>query len=263
MSAAAHDELLFEVREGIGQITFNRPQARNALTFAMYEEVAAIVDRIADTTEIKALVLTGAGGQAFAAGTDITQFRDFRTAQDALDYEARMDRILGTLERAQVPTIAAIAGACTGGGAAIAAACDLRIAAPGIRFGFPVARTLGNILSMTNFVRLVSLIGIGRTRDLILTARLLDAQEAFSAGLVLEVVADEAALLPRAQELAQNLASHAPLTMRATKEALLRIRERLLPEASDDLLLSCYLSADFREGMDAFLNKRKPEWTGS
>ena len=116
------DELLYEARDGIGLITFNRPQARNALTFAMYERLAEIA---ADPGSIRALVITGAGEKAFAAGTDIGQFRAFATADDAIAYEARLDRVLGALERCPVPTIAAIAGACTGGGAGIAAACPL------------------------------------------------------------------------------------------------------------------------------------------
>ncbi|HJQ57801.1 MAG TPA: enoyl-CoA hydratase-related protein, partial [Vineibacter sp.] len=142
------DDLLYDVRDGIGRVTFNRPQARNALTFAMYERLAAICEEINAGAAVKALIVTGAGDKAFAAGTDIGQFRDFKGAEDGLAYEAKMDRIIDTVERCRVPTIAAIAGACTGGGAAIAAACDLRIAAANARFGFPIARTLGNCLSM-------------------------------------------------------------------------------------------------------------------
>jgi len=126
-STATHEDLLYSVQDGIARITFNRPQARNALTFAMYERMAEICQEINADRSIKALILTGAGDKAFASGTDISQFRAFKTAQDALDYEARIDRVLGTLEQCRVPVIAAIAGACTGGGAGIAACCDLRI----------------------------------------------------------------------------------------------------------------------------------------
>jgi enoyl-CoA hydratase/carnithine racemase len=154
-------------------------------------------------------------------------------------------------------------GAAIGGGLAIGAACDLRIVSPRATFGVPIARTLGNCLSMANLVRLASLIGSARVKELIFTARLIDAAEARAIGLVHEVVADEAALLPRAEELALRLATHAPLTLRATKEGLRRMRLRLLlPEDGRDLVLSCYLSRDFREGVKAFLAKRKPEWTG-
>ena len=145
-------DLLYELRDGIARITFNRPQARNAFTFAMYERLAEICREANDDRSIKAMILTGAGDKAFAAGTDIIQFRAFKTPEDALDYEARIDRVLGALERCRVPTIAAIAGACTGGGAGIAACCDLRIAhRRRAKFGFPIARTLGNCLSMSNY----------------------------------------------------------------------------------------------------------------
>jgi enoyl-CoA hydratase/carnithine racemase len=256
------DELLYEVRDGIGRITFNRPQARNALTFAMYERLAAICGEIDAQRQVRALVLTGAGDKAFAAGTDISQFRDFRTAEDGLAYEAKMDRVIDALERCGVPTIAAIAGACTGGGAAIAAACDLRIAAANARFGFPIARTLGNCLSMSNYARLVALIGAARTTEVIFTARLVEAEEARTIGLVGEVLPDHAALMQRADVLAATLASHAPLTLRATKEALRRIRASMSAAEGDDLVTMCYTSADFREGMAAFLEKRPPRWTG-
>ena len=140
----AAGDLLYTVQDGIARVTFNRPQARNAMLFSMYERLAAICAEIEADPSIRVLLLTGAGEKAFAAGTDISQFRAFNTPQDALDYEARIDRVLGALERLRVPTIAAIAGACTGGGAGMAACCDLRIAAANARFGFPVARTLGN-----------------------------------------------------------------------------------------------------------------------
>lgn len=255
-------DILYEVRQGIGYITFNRPQARNALTFAMYERLAEICNLANDDRSIKALLLTGAGDKAFAAGTDISQFRAFDKPQDALDYEARIDRVLGALERCRVPTIAAIKGACTGGGAGIAVCCDLRIAAGNARFGFPVARTLGNCLSSGNYARLAALIGPARVKDMIFRARLVEAPEALAIGLVGEVVEDPAALLPRAEEVARLVAGHAPLTLQATKEALLRLRPTLPAGSGDDLILMCYMSEDFREGMEAFLGKRAPVWKG-
>jgi enoyl-CoA hydratase/carnithine racemase len=256
------EELLYEVRDGIGYVTFNRPQARNALTFAMYERLAAICGEAGGDASLKVLVLSGTGDKAFAAGTDIAQFRDFRTAEDGLAYEARIDRVIDTLERCRVPTVAAIAGACTGGGAAIAAACDLRIAASNARFGFPIARTLGNCLSLANYARLAALIGIARTKEVIFTARLVEAPEAQAIGLVGEVLPDHAALMARADALARTLAGHAPLTLRATKEALRRVGETMASGDGDDLVAMCYTSADFREGMAAFLEKRAPKWTG-
>lgn len=257
------DELLYEVQGGIGRITFNRPAARNALTFAMYERLAEICLEAGQRRDIRALILTGAGEKAFAAGTDIGQFRAFTKPEDAIEYEDRLDRVLDTLERCPVPTIAAIAGACTGGGAGIAASCDLRIAARNARFGFPIARTLGNCLSMANYARLSDLIGSARVTEIIFTARLVEAEEARSIGLVSEILDDAAALASRADELARLVAGNAPLTLRATKEALRRLRASRMRDAdAHDLILSCYMSADFREGMDAFLNKRQPVWRG-
>ncbi|MEI7712426.1 MAG: enoyl-CoA hydratase/isomerase family protein [Rhodospirillales bacterium] len=251
------EELLYDIRDGIGHIVLNRPHARNALTFAMYERLAEIA---ADPGEARVLILTGAGDKAFAAGTDIAQFRAFSSAEDAIGYEAKLDRVLGALERCAVPTIAAVAGACTGGGAGIAAACDLRIAATNARFGFPIARTLGNCLSMANIARLSALIGSARVVEMIFTARLLNAQDAQAAGLVGEVLPDAEALATRAVDLAQLVASHAPLTLRATKEAIRRLRDNLPPD--EDLIRLCYTSADFKEGMEAFLTKRLPVWRG-
>src|SRR3984957_1088331 len=140
-------DLLYEVRDGIGRITFNRPQARNALTFEMYRRLAEICSHAGKDRTLKVLILTGAGDKAFASGTDINQFRAFKTPQDAIDYEATIDRILSTLEQCHIPTLAAVNGVCAGGGAGIAACCDIRIGTRTAKFGFPVARTLGNCLS--------------------------------------------------------------------------------------------------------------------
>jgi len=256
------EELLYEVRDEVGYITFNRPQARNALTFAMYDRLAAICAEVTETHSVKALVLTGAGEKAFAAGTDISQFRAFKTQQDALDYEANGNRVMGMLEACTVPTIAAIAGACTGGGAGIAACCDIRIATANARYGFPIARTLGNCLSMANYSRLYALLGPAKVKDIIFTARLIEAEEAHRIGLFSEILPDAAALHARATELALKIASHAPLTLRATKEAVRRISQKMRIDEEKDLILMCYMSADFREGMEAFLNKREPVWQG-
>src|SRR5215472_2819139 len=151
-------DILYELRDGIGRITFNRPQARNAFTFAMYERLAQICDEANRDRAIKVLVLQGAGDKAFASGTDINQFRAFTTPQHALEYESRIDRVLTQLEQCRVPTIAAITGAGTG----IAACCDLRIGTKSTRIGFPIARTLGNCLSMSSISRLTALVGPAR-----------------------------------------------------------------------------------------------------
>jgi len=258
----ATDEILYEVKEGgIAWLTFNRPDARNAMTFAMYDRLGEICRQINSDDPVKALVLRGAGDKAFVSGTDISQFRGFSTAQHSIDYEARMDRVFDALEDVRVPTIAAIQGACTGGGAGIAAACDLRVGAPSAKFGFPIARTLGNTLSTRNYARLAALIGVARTKDIILLARLMDAEEMRAIGLLNEIVPEDA-VYDRAAEIARTVASHAPLTVRTAKQELNRIVRHWSPEGSRDHVVQAYMSEDFREGMDAFLAKRKPRWKG-
>ena len=256
------EELLYELRDGVAYVTLNRPQARNALTFAMYDRLAEICNQANSDRSIKAILITGAGDKAFAAGTDISQFRAFDKEQDALDYEARIDRVMNAIERTRVPTIAAIHGACTGGGASIAACCDLRIGSRAMKYGFPVARTLGNCLSMTSYARLVYLVGPALVKDIVFRARLVEADEALAKGLVSEIKDTQSDLMQRAEELARLVASHAPLTLQATKEAVLRLRPAIPHGEGNDLVLMCYMSEDFREGMEAFLNKRKPVWKG-
>jgi enoyl-CoA hydratase/carnithine racemase len=256
-----NDEIRTERRGSALWIRVDRPAARNAMTFAMYERLAAVCREADADASVKAVVLTGSG-EAFAAGTDIAQFVDFKDASQALEYERRMDAWLGAIEDVRVPTIAALRGPVVGGGLAIAAACDLRVAAPSARFGVPVARTLGNCFSAANLVRLAALVGLGRVKELVLTARLIDAQEARMIGLVSEVVAEENALDARVSEIAEQLASFAPLTLRATKEMVRRIRARMMPDEASDLVALCYTSADFREGVAAFIERRKPVWKG-
>jgi enoyl-CoA hydratase/carnithine racemase len=253
-------DILYDVRDRIAYVTLNRPQARNALTFDMYEALFDMAGRFSTDANIAAVVISGAGEKAFAAGTDISEFRAIKTPEDALAYERRIDRVLGALEACPKPVIAAISGACTGGGAAIAACCDLRIATADLRFGFPVARTLGNCLSMGNYARLNTLLGPSRAKDLIFTARLMGAEEAKSLGFICEILKDTGNLMKRADELARTVAGHAPLTIRATKEALRRLASKA--PSGDDLIAMCYMSEDFREGMSAFLEKRAPQWQG-
>ncbi len=250
------NDLLYEIRDGIGFATFNRPAQRNALTFAMYDRLAEIADAPGD---VRALVISGAGG-AFAAGTDMSQFRAFETPEDAWKYEDDMDAVLGRIERCAVPTIAAITGACTGGGAAIAACCDLRVTDERLKFGFPIARTLGNCLSIASLARLSALIGQAKVREVIFTSRLVGAEEALAVGLVMEIADDP---LARATELAAQIGGYAPLTLRVTKEGLRRLRTEGASAADRDLIETAYMSDDFREGMEAFLGKRKPEFKGT
>ena len=256
------EEIRTERRAGALWIVVDRPAARNALTFAMYDRIAAICRDANGDDTIKAVVMSGSA-DAFVAGTDIAQFVDFKEASQALDYERRMDSWLGAIEDVRVPTVAALRGPVVGGGLAIAAACDLRVAAPSARFGVPVARTLGNCFSAANLVRLAALVGLGRVKELVFTARLIDAQEARAIGLVTEVVGSEDALEPRVDELVKQLGSYAPLTLHATKEMVRRVRARMMPDEAADLVALCYTSADFREGVRAFIERRKPVWKGT
>ncbi|WP_052340894.1 enoyl-CoA hydratase [Salinarimonas rosea] len=264
VEGAGEGRVRHTIEDGVAHVVFDRAAARNAFTFAMYEELHDLCGALEADDAVRVVVLSGAGGKAFAAGTDIAAFRDVRTADDALAYEARIERVLGRLESLAKPTIAMIAGACTGGGAAIAACCDLRIAEAGARIGFPIARTLGNCLSVRNLARLDALVGAATVKEMIFTARLLPAPEALAKGFLGEVAPDVPALEARVSELAATIADHAPLTLAATKRglALARAGSDAEPGAGDDLVVSCYTSADFREGMEAFLAKRPPRWRG-
>src|SRR2546426_797380 len=255
------EEILFQIGDdGIAWLTFNRPEARNAMTFGMYQRLGEICR--APDPRMKVLILRGAGDKAFVSGTDIAPFRNFKTPKDALAYEATMDGVFDALEDVPVPTIAAIQGACTGGGAGIAAACDLRLGAPSARVGFPIARTLGNTLSMRNHPRLAAPVGVARTKDILFLARLMDAQEMRSPGLLNEITREEG-LDTRAVATAPTLLEHAPLTLRAAKEALNRVvRHWAPPGGRDEFVVRNYMSEDFREGVESFLAKRKPRWTG-
>lgn len=257
------EQVLFEREGPVAFITFNRPEARNAMTFAMYERLYELCETVDADDEIRVLVLKGAGDRAFVAGTDISQFRAFREPEDALEYERRMNRIIGRLEAVRKPTIAQIQGFAVGGGLTLAIACDLRICGPEARFGAPIARTLGNCLSMENYARLINLIGPARTLEVVYTARLVGAEEARQIGLATEVVPGGLeALEARVRDLATTIAGNAPLTLRVTKEAVRRLLAERGKLDGEDLYLTCYLSQDFREGVAAFLEKRAPRWQG-
>src|SRR5213594_2103392 len=255
------DHLLVERDGPTALLTFNRPDARNSVTFEMYEALHDACVTLDADPSVRALIIKGAGGRAFASGTDIRQFLDFETREDALGYEARLTRVLSRLAGMSKPTIAMLQGDAIGGGLFIALACDLRLAAPHARFGVPVARTLGNFLAPVSLTLLVAALGAGRARELVLTARLLDAAEAQAIGLI-DRIHPAPELESRARELARSLAELAPLTLAATKEATRRTLAAVTPRDLDDLILSCYLSRDFREGVRSFLEKRKPDWQG-
>jgi enoyl-CoA hydratase/carnithine racemase len=262
-AAQSSNDLLVRTDGPVLHITINRPQARNALTLGMYERLGNTLSGLTEAyPEVRVVLISGAGGKAFASGTDISEFDRFRSADDAIAYERGISRILGLLETCAVPTVAAIAGACTGGGLAIAACCDVRMAAANARFGVPIARTLGNCLSLSSHHRLVRLIGAGRVMDMILTARLLDANEALMAGLVSQLVTDSTELLAKSEEAARSIAANAPITMRVTRESLASLAVPVDQELEDRLMLKAYMSADFAEGVAAFLERRPPVWQG-
>jgi enoyl-CoA hydratase len=253
-------ELLYERRGAVAIITFNRPHARNAMTFAMYEALLAHCDEIDADDEIRVLVLRGAGGRAFVSGTDIRQFLDFDSGRTGVEYEADIDRYLGRLDRLRKPALAQVEGYAVGAGLSIASACDLRVCTPDAQFGLPIARTLGNCLSMAGYARLAAILGEARAKDLVFTARMIPADEALAAGLVSAVVPAEE-IEARVLELAERVAGFAPITLRVTKEAFRRLREANLPDGAD-LVEEAYGSEDFRAGVEAFVEKRRHTWTG-
>ncbi|MEO7338702.1 MAG: enoyl-CoA hydratase/isomerase family protein [Caldimonas sp.] len=256
----ASEHVLVDREGAVVTVTFNRPEARNAMTWDMYDRLNAVCEEVDNDDAVRVLVLKG-GAKAFVAGTDISQFTKFENADDGLRYERDADKRTGRIARVRKPVIAQIQGFAVGGGFGIAAGADLRIATPDARFGAPIARTLGNCLSMGAYARYIDLIGPSRLKELIFTARLLSAQEALGAGFVHEIVAPEA-IDARVRELAATVASHAPITLWVTKEAVRRIQEaRAIPDG-DDLVTATYGSADFHEGVSAFVEKRPPRWSG-
>ncbi|MEO7152574.1 MAG: enoyl-CoA hydratase/isomerase family protein [Burkholderiaceae bacterium] len=261
-AAASDSDEVLVARDGpIVTLTFNRPQARNAMTWNMYQRLYDTCEAVDADDSVRVLVLKGAGGKAFVAGTDISQFSEFKSGEDGLRYERDNNNRAGRISRVRKPVIAQIQGVAVGGGFAIAAGADLRIATPDARFGLPMARTLGNCLSMHSYATFMDVLSPSRLKAMMMTAQLLSAQEALAAGFVHEIVAPEA-IEARVRELAATVASHAPITLQVTKEAIRRIQEARTVPDGDDLVARTYGSADFHEGVAAFVAKRPPVWTG-
>ncbi|MEP7302150.1 MAG: enoyl-CoA hydratase/isomerase family protein [Caldimonas sp.] len=258
----ASEHVLVDRAGPIVTVTFNRPEARNAMTWEMYQRLYDVCEEVDGDDAVRVMVLKGAGGKAFVAGTDISQFTRFESGEDGLRYERDGDRRSGRIARVRKPVIAQIQGFAVGGGFGIAAGADLRVATPDSRFGAPIARTLGNCLSMQAYARYLDLLGPSRLKELIFTARLLGAEEALAAGFVHEIVAAEG-IDARVRELAGTVAAHAPITLWVTKEAIRRIQDARAVPDGDDLIAKTYGSSDFREGVRAFVEKRPPRWTGS
>jgi enoyl-CoA hydratase len=260
MSAAASDGVVHcTIADHVASIVFDRPAAHNAMTWQMYDGLVGACDRIVADRTVRVATLRGAGGEAFVAGTDINQFAAFASAGDGVIYEQRMSEIIGRVEALPVPTVAIVDGPAMGGGLILATVCDFRLAGPAARFGVPIARTVGNCLSIANLARLVAAFGTGRTRRLLLLADVIGAEEAAAIGYAETLSAD--ALDQRAAALCSQLKLSAPLTMRAVRAALHRLTLHGLPE-DEDLVRLVYGSDDFKAGVAAFMAKTRPDWRG-
>jgi len=250
----------YRAEGGVAHLTFDRPAARNAMTWRMYEELAEGLARIEADPAIRVAVLRGAGGKAFVAGTDIEQFVGF-TGADGVAYETRIDAYVEALERVRVPTLAVVEGLAVGGGLAIANACDLRVATPGARFGVPIARTLGNCLSPANLRRLTATLGLPVVKRMLLLAEMPEAETLAPLGYLAGIAPAEA-LDATVAQMCDRLLGHAPVTMRVTREMLNALA--LDPEADGSAgIRACYGSRDFQEGVAAFLGKRPAAWSGT
>jgi enoyl-CoA hydratase len=244
----------------IASVVFDRPEARNAMTWAMYQQLGSICEQLQGDATVRVVCFRGAGGQAFVAGTDIEQFKAFKSGDDGLDYERQIDAGVERLESLPMPTVAVVEGWAVGGGLAIASACDIRIATPTARFGVPIAKTLGNCLSAANLARLVAAFGRPRVQRMLIGAEMLGADEALACGYLAQL-AEPDTVDAAAKSLCERLAALAPVTQAVTKEALRRLLLRDLPDVQD-LIRRAYGSDDFREGVAAFSEKRSPRWRG-
>ena len=260
MSATREGTVHLTIQAGVAAVAFDRPQARNAMTWAMYEQLGHICTVLQADNSVRVVTFRGAGGQAFVAGTDIEQFKAFQSGDDGVAYERQIDQCIGQLEALPMPTVAVIDGWTIGGGLAIATACDFRIATPASRFGVPIAKTLGNCLSIANLARLGAAFGMQRVKRMLILAEILNADEALVCGY-LGQLCEPAELDAASAQLCARLAALAPVTQSVTKEGLRRLLVQDLPDG-EDLIRRCYGSRDFREGVDAFVAKRSPLWQG-
>ncbi len=251
--------VLLEQKGPIAVLTLSRPDALNALTWAMYQELETHLEFLANETTIRVVILHG-DGNAFAAGTDIQQFRGF-TSADGVTYEHKMETIIERLYTLPKPVIAAVHGYAVGAGLVLSVASDLRYATPSARFGAPIARTLGNCLSLKNYQHLAQAFGAMRAKEMLFTARLLSASDALQCGFLTAIVEEEQ-LFAHVLAVAQQISTLAPLTIWATIEAQRRLNVTdTIPY--DDVLNRVYGSHDFAEGVQAYLEKRKPVWSGN
>ena len=253
-------QVTFEQAGAVGTVTFDRPSARNAMTPDMYAALDAICEAIALDASLRCVVFRGAGGSSFVAGSDIAQFLAFENGEDGIAYERKMSAHLARVAAIPCPTIAVIEGFAVGGGLNIAACCDLRIARTGALFGVPIAKGLGNCLSIDSYARLLLGFGEGRARRMLLLGELLGTDEAVASGFLMKAVPAEALNGEVAALVAQVLAN-APLSMKASKAALGALTANQTAEL-EEMIRLVYGSDDFRAGVRAFLAKTQPTWTG-
>ncbi|MCW3473837.1 enoyl-CoA hydratase [Limobrevibacterium gyesilva] len=257
-------KILARTQDGIGWLTFNQPEKRNAISREMWDAVTLAAEHFAADDGVRVVVMHGAGGKAFASGADISEFEKIRADATAeVEYSRRSSAARQRLEALGKPLIAMVQGFCVGGGCATALVADMRIASSDSRFGIPAAR-LGVSYAYESLQRLVALVGPAIAKEIMFTGRLLTAAEALSFGLVNRVV-EPAELEVAVMELAQGMARNAPLSIRASKEAIEQIagdpdkRDRARVET---LNRACFDSADYAEGRGAFMEKRPPRFSG-
>jgi enoyl-CoA hydratase/carnithine racemase len=260
MAVPTTEPVLIERVGAIATVTLNRPQRLNALDRAMWEQLSAAMDTLAAHDEVRCVVLRGAGDKAFAAGADIGEFRTERAdADQASSYGALIHETMQSIGRCRHPTVALIKGACVGGGLEIAAMCDLRICGKSSRFGVPINR-LGLTMGYGELQGLLGLVGRAVTLEILLEGRVLDADEAYAKGLVNRVVPDED-VEREAHATAERIAAGAPLVARWHKRFVERLTGRAQLSAEEwQEGYACFDTEDYREGVDAFLAKRKPQF---
>ncbi len=255
----AGGELLVRRAPGAVEVSFNRPAKHNAFTDAMYDGLLELCAQVRTERAVRVVVLRGAGGRAFAAGNDISSFRSFTGAADGVAYEARIRRVLDAISSLPQVTLAVVDGICVGGGLAVANACDLRIGTPEARFGYPIARTLGNALSASIVRRCVDVFGDPLTREMLLTSRLVTAERAYAVGALLAVV-PPGSMEAEVGSLVDGIRQAARVTITVSKEQLRADAGRYDAAADDARLAAAYGGADFREGVRAFLAKKPPQF---
>ena len=258
------DKILTRRDGAVAHVVFNNPERHNAMSFEMWEATARAMEDFARDDSVRVAVLSGAGGKAFVSGADISRFGDERASEDGIaKYNAMTERAYAAIHNFPKPTVAMIRGFCIGGGAAIAVCCDLRIATPASRFGIPAAK-LGLGYEFDGVKRLVDLVGPSFAKEIFYTARQFDAEEARMMGLVNRVLPD-AEIEQTVAALAATIAGNAPLTVAAIK---MTVGEALKDPGARDLdkvaaaVKNCFASRDYVEGRTAFLEKRKPAFTG-